>query len=520
MSQPSMEQFAGASSTNPTLAIWSRQYEASPEAVILIDIDDRIVYANPAACRVTGYRLEELVGVDAYLAMPEHARNALREVIQQHAATREPGTILRGSTTLIRPDGQEFDIEFTAVPLMLDAKPQVVVMFRDITEARRLQREVAALKQIVSHVAFAGSLKATLDKLAESVVKATGTVACGVCLVGENPDDVQVFGKYGLRDDPEAQACWREAVQRGAKLPNTESIRAKKPLIHVHAREKLLEDPVYEPMYPLVREAAWDTVVSVPMIYRNQAIGALNVFYPSDKNPGEAEIAFLTTIANQAAIAAENARLIEEAKEKAILEERQRLARELHDSVSQALYGIALGARTARELLDRDPVQATEPLDYVLSLAEAGLAEMRALIFELRPEALETEGLVAALNKQIESARARHALEVHAVWCGEPELPYAVKEAIYRIAQEALNNITKHASAHRAELRMDCSSDEVMLEVSDDGIGFAAESFPGHLGLRSMRERAKNVGGTLEVESAPQQGTRIRVRIPYAPNVA
>ncbi len=506
--------------TYAKLATWSRQFEASPEAVILIDIDDRIVYANPAACRVTGYRLDELIGGDAYLPMPQHARDALREVIQEHAATREPGTILRGATTLVRPNGQEYEIDFTAVPLTLDAKPQVVVMFHDETETRRLARKVEALTQIASQVAFAGSLKATLDKLAESVVKATGTTACGVCLVGENPEDVQVFGKYGLLESPEAQARWQEAVQRGAKLPNIESIRVKKPLIHVDARRKLLENPLYEPVYPLVRDAAWDTVVSVPMIYRDQAIGALNVFYRRGKNPGEAEITFLTTIANQAAIAAENARLFEEAKEKAILEERQRLARELHDSVSQALYGIALGARTARELLDRDPAQATEPLNYVLSLAEAGLAEMRALIFELRPEALETEGLVAALTKQIESARARHGLEVHAEWCSEPDLPYEVKEAIYRIAQEALNNITKHARAQRAEVRMDCSSDEVTLEVSDDGVGFASDSFPGHLGLRSMRERAKNVGGTLEVESAPQQGTRIRVRIPYAPSVA
>jgi signal transduction histidine kinase len=166
-------------------------------------------------------------------------------------------------------------------------------------------------------------------------------------------------------------------------------------------------------------------------------------------------------------------------------------------------------------LLDRDPAQAAEPLEYVLSLAEAGLAEMRSLIFELRPEALETEGLVAALTKQIDSARARHGLQIQAEWCDEPELPYEVKEAVYRIAQEALNNIIKHARARRIQIRLSGCQTEVMLEVADDGVGFTSEdSFPGHLGLRSMRERAARVGGTLQVESAPSQGTRIRVRIP------
>ncbi|MGH9197115.1 MAG: sensor histidine kinase, partial [Acidimicrobiia bacterium] len=178
-------------------------------------------------------------------------------------------------------------------------------------------------------------------------------------------------------------------------------------------------------------------------------------------------------------------------------------------------YGIALGARTARALIDRDPAQAVEPLDYVLSLADAGLAEMRALIFELRPETLETEGLLPALTKQIDSVRARHGLEIQTEWCDEPDFSFEIKETVYRIAQESLNNIVKHAKARRVDLRLSCGDDEIGLEVSDDGVGFASEeTFPGHLGLRSMRERAMRLGGTLLVESAPSQGTRIRAYIP------
>ncbi len=498
----------------PALAALSRPFEASLDALIVIDEDDRIVHANPAACRITGYRLDELLGRDANEAMPPQVRKAHLEAVKEHAA-KAPGTIMRGASVLVRADGEQFEIEYTAAPFMIDGRCLVAVMFRDVTETHQLARKVEALTQIASQVAFADSLEAMLDKLAQSVVHATGTVAAGVCLLDGEGQQLRVFGSYGLPKDPEAEACKQEAVRRGAELPNLESVRQKKPLIHVGARKKLLDDPVYEPIHPLLRDAAWDTVVSVPLIYRNRAIGALNVFYPRGKNPGDAEIAFLTAIADQAAVAAENARLFAEAKEKAILEERQRLARELHDSVSQALYGIALGARTARTLLDHDPAQAAEPLDYVLSLTEAGLAEMRALIFELRPESLESEGLVVTLTKQLESARARYGLEVHAEWCGEPEFSYEIKEAVYRIAQEALNNIIKHARAKRADLRLSCTEGEIVLEVSDDGVGFASEdSFPGHLGLHSMRERATRLGGTLEVESTPVQGTRICARIP------
>jgi signal transduction histidine kinase len=214
-------------------------------------------------------------------------------------------------------------------------------------------------------------------------------------------------------------------------------------------------------------------------------------------------------------VAIQNAELYERAQQAASLEERQRLARELHDSVSQALYGIALGARTARTLLDRDPQKAAEPVDYVLSLAEAGLTEMRALIFELRPESLETEGLVAALEKQVAAARARYGLSVDANLGPEPDAPLDVKEAIYRVAQEALHNVVKHARARHVQLRLAIEGGALTLEVQDDGAGFdPSGEFPGHMGLTSMRERVGRLAGEIEITSAPRQGTRVRARVP------
>ncbi|MGB8346351.1 MAG: sensor histidine kinase [Ktedonobacteraceae bacterium] len=208
--------------------------------------------------------------------------------------------------------------------------------------------------------------------------------------------------------------------------------------------------------------------------------------------------------------------LYEKAQQLAALQERQRLARELHDSVSQALYGISLGAHTARESLANDPEQAAASIDYVLALTQAGLAEMRALIFELRPESLETEGLVAALSKQVAVLRTRHQLAVDAQFDAEPNIPFEQKQALYRIAQEALHNIVKHARATSVVLQLARQADTLLLVVRDDGCGFDPDaSFPGHLGLRSMRERAAKVDASFAIESAPGQGVCIEARVAF-----
>jgi len=280
------------------------------------------------------------------------------------------------------------------------------------------------------------------------------------------------------------------------------------------------KDPRFIPFLP---DQSGSELV-LPIKVKGKVIGVLdvdsrrlNAFEPTD-------VAVLQSLANQVAVAIENARLYARAQRLAAIEERQKLARELHDSVSQALYGMALGARTARTLLDRDPAAGADlkaslatPLDYVLSLAEAALAEMRALIFELRPESLATEGLVAALDKRAASLRARHGLAVETDLGDEPEAPLAVKEAAYRIVQEALHNVVKHAGAGRAEIRLTAEDGLLLVAVVDDGVGFdPGADYPGHLGLRSMRERAAALGGTIAIESGAGAGTRVRVAIPVA----
>jgi signal transduction histidine kinase len=166
-------------------------------------------------------------------------------------------------------------------------------------------------------------------------------------------------------------------------------------------------------------------------------------------------------------------------------------------------------------LLETDRDKVREALKYTLSLTTAGLTEMRALIFELRPESLEQEGLVAALTKQTAAIRVRYGIEVVLSVCDEPDLPLAIKEALYRIAQEALQNAIKHAQGDRLEVNLVCEATGLWLEVCDNGVGFEPmASFPGHLGLRSMRERALGMGGELRIVSAPGCGTQLRAYIP------
>jgi PAS domain S-box-containing protein len=255
--------------------------------------------------------------------------------------------------------------------------------------------------------------------------------------------------------------------------------------------------------------------LGVPLIVKNQLLGILRLSHTQPERFTQRHAQLVTAIANQAALAIENAQLYDKSRQLAALGERQRLARELHDSVSQALYGISLGTHTAIALSKRDPEKLEDVLKYVLSLAEAGLTEMRALIFELRPDSLETDGLVGALNRQAAATQARRGVTVKTNLCDEIQMPIEVKEALYRISQEAMQNAIKHANPTEICLELSCGENFVEMLVTDDGRGFdTSQAFPGHLGLRSMSERATRLGGTLVIDSAPGKGTQVRVKLP------
>jgi signal transduction histidine kinase len=376
--------------------------------------------------------------------------------------------------------------------------------------------ELEAVAQIASNFTFQQSLESMMDAVAEQVAQATGSLSCSVILA--DPDTLRpyrVAGNYGGSEGyrEALESAWRT----GADSVTAQVLSEQQSRTIHNAQETVLGRPGYERARELARESKWDTLALVPMIYQKHAVGLLIIGYAEDRQPTGDQMAFIEAIADQAAVAAENARLFSQAQSLAVVEERQRLSRELHDSVSQALYGISLGAQTARELLAGDkPEHAREPVEYVLSLAEAGIAEMRALIFELRPEALAAEGLLGALKKQAASVRARHGVAVDAELCDEPDIPLEGKEALYRIAQEALHNIVKHANASQVRMLLSVKEGEVVLEISDNGRGFeVAQDYPGHLGLKSMQERVRQLGGQVRIESAPGAGASVRARLPF-----
>lgn len=208
--------------------------------------------------------------------------------------------------------------------------------------------------------------------------------------------------------------------------------------------------------------------------------------------------------------------LVAAAQETAVLEERQRLARDLHDSVTQALYGITLHAEAASRLLGAgDVTTASAYLHDLQDSAQEALEEMRLLIFELRPPVLEQVGLVAALQARLGTVEGRANLETCLSAEGISSLPAAVEQGLYRVTQEALNNTLKHAHARRVAVTLRHIDSVVTLEISDDGVGFdpAAVGERGGLGLRGMAERVAQLEGRLTVQSTPGGGTRLRVEI-------
>ena len=254
--------------------------------------------------------------------------------------------------------------------------------------------------------------------------------------------------------------------------------------------------------------------VFAPLVVKGRIIGVLSITRsrPHAFVPREAELA--VAIARQAAVAIENARLYEQVRNLAIVEERQRLARELHDSVTQALYGVTLYTEAAiRQLAAGDAETVREHLRDVRQTAKEALGEMRLLLFELRPPLLEEHGLAAALRARLAGIEARSGLVTEAQIDESVRLPAAVEQDLYRIAQEALNNVLKHARASRVGVELMEVDGRVRLEVADDGVGFEPAGASGGLGLSGIRERVDRLGATLQVESGPGDGTRIVVEV-------
>jgi PAS domain S-box-containing protein len=484
---------------------------ASADGITVLDGDHRVVYANPAACELLGYSLDRMLGLDVLKLIPERERQTALTVF----ANARRGQSQAVAAIASRSDGSELEIEHTTSALYLRSKQFILVVSRDVTERRRQARQAAALAQAAASVVVGGSIDVTIEAIAECALRGTSALAAWIALDSEDHVGAWVGAAgvpEGFREHFGPAACARtHSIFKQALM-------AQRVVIYADARQQVERELETACRAGPLMSLPWQAGAFAPLVYRGAIVGVLFAVYREGEMPDAVETTFLAALADQAAMAAANARLMATAREKVALEERQRLAWELHDSVSQSLYGIQLAARMARERLERDPARVAEPIDYVMELADAGQAETRALILELRPDSLETEGLATNLDTHVKAVRARSGIAGQTVVGEEPGASIEVKQALYRIAQEALRNTVKHASAQHVDVCLEAQGGALVMEIADDGVGFDPDGlFPGHLGLRSMRERALAVGGSLEVTSSRGQGTRIVVRVPSAP---
>lgn len=251
----------------------------------------------------------------------------------------------------------------------------------------------------------------------------------------------------------------------------------------------------------------------VPVIVRDEVYGGI-VFYFQEAHAFSPEDTDLGgSFGDQAALAIENARLHAQAQQAATAEERQRLARELHDAVTQTLFSASLVAEVLPRLWERDRHEGERRLRELRELTRGALAEMRTLLLELRPVTLSETSLGDLLRQLGEAMTGRSRVPVAVELDGECDLPTDARVALYRIAQEALNNIAKHADASRAGIALNCARGTATMRVWDNGKGFEPQAVSAdHLGLKIMHERAAGIGAGLEIASAPDQGTEIVVR--------
>jgi len=250
--------------------------------------------------------------------------------------------------------------------------------------------------------------------------------------------------------------------------------------------------------------------LSVPFVVEGEVYGDITLYYRSPRHFGEEELSLAVAFAEQASLAVENARLRVRAKVSAASEERNRLARELHDAVTQTLFSASLIAEVIPRIWDKNPEQARQRLEELRELTRGALAEMRTLLLELRPATLTESSLPELLRQLAEAVIGRSRLAVNLTVEGEAELPPDVQVVFYRIAQEALNNITKHAVADNVAIQLCFEPHAVSLSVTDDGRGFAMDELsPDSLGIDIMRERAVEIGAKLEIDSAIGRGTKV-----------
>ncbi len=367
---------------------------------------------------------------------------------------------------------------------------------------------LAAVSDAVLGIAGDLSLDAVLQRLVHA---ARHLVDARYAALGVPDDEGTGFARFitaGMTD---------EQIEAIGPLPRTHGLLgAMLADLTPYRTDDITTDPRYS-WWPHAHPAM-RSFLGVPIVFKGDVIGA---FYLTDKEGerafDEADEELVGVLAAHAAVLIDHAHLYERSRELSIIGERDRLARELHDAMAQTLFSLRLRLQTAAALVRNDPGRAESEMARAEELVSSALAELRTLVFELRPPSLDADGLVASVRKHVEVLGRAYGLEVVLEARGEDRLPAAVEPALFRIIQEALTNVVRHASAQSVTVSIEAGPATASVVVRDDGVGFdpSARAISGRrLGLTSMRERAQALGGVLGVESTPGAGATVRAEVP------
>ncbi len=494
-------------------------FESAADGLLIDDLETgQVLETNPALRTMHGYPEDEFTRrTRADLVHPD-SHDDLRDYLQAIKA----GEASRAWLLHRRKDGSVFHAAIQGSPILYRGRPAVLSIVRDVTQEQeaheRLEQRVAertrelsllldTSRSVASTLELRPLLALILDQL-KSVVDYTGTAV----LIGEG-DELIVAGQRGPLSDEDARQI-RYPI--AGLAPVWERLRRGEAIAIHDVRGESLEASVFR---GLVGEdidgrlAFIGSCLWAPLVVNDELIGILSITSSQPGAFGPRQVELAAAVARHAAVAIANARLHEQSRAMAALEERQRLARDLHDAVTQTLFSASLVGDVLPTLWERNPSRAREALEDLRVLTRGALAEMRTLLFELRPNALVEAPLADLLRHLGDAVTGRTRLPVAVTVEDMPALSPDVQIALYRIAQEALNNVVKHAQASRIELHAWGAPDgAVRLRIHDDGQGFDLGETPaGHFGLQSMRERADAISATLAVTSVPGQGTDVLV---------
>jgi signal transduction histidine kinase len=390
------------------------------------------------------------------------------------------------------------------------------------------QLRLAAIATAASSVASRTSLSSTLEVLAEAVRSSGGVAGVQILTLDDSPERFRVVGAAGFPRTTDFFERLLECRARGATFEMFRAFDERRPVVVPHRSAVMLADPAWEPLHEFLCSPRWDAFASVPMIGRQGPIGVLNVFLSEGVDPKAEDLEFLEAMAEQAALAIEYASLLELERDIVRREERQRLARDLHDSVVQQVFAINMRARSLGLIARKDVAPAPDVIavvaDDIAQVASRTLVDLRGLVDELRPGSLAVATIGDSLMNlaRTTSARTGVDVDVEVVDPGQvlPDLPRDLAEDAYRVLAEAVYNAVKHSGGRRILIHAAVSGDASSLRatVTDDGTGgvpaISGEDLARGFGLVAMRERAERWGGTLTVEDASPHGTTVHLEVP------